>query len=132
MRAREMWPWSGLALVALGLTGCVAHGATKPIDVLSAFSASDGQRIEVRGFLRYGDDARGMWQSQASFRDYTPESAPACITLWNAGAFREQLLRRDRSMITITGKVRVEPPLHPDEISLGRCSDVGLIIERIG
>ncbi|ATY33704.1 hypothetical protein CVN68_18520 [Sphingomonas psychrotolerans] len=113
------------------MTGCVAHGATKPIDVLSAFSANDGQRIEVRGFLRYGDDARGVWQSQASYRDYTPEAAPACITLWNAGAFREQLLRRDGSTITITGKVRVEPPLHAGEISLGRCSDVGLVIERL-
>lgn len=129
MHPGEMRPW--LAFAALGLTGCAAHSATQPIDVLSALSASDGQRVEIRGFLRYGDDARGLWQSRESYRTFTPAAASACITLWNAGVFRERLSQRDGSTVTITGKLHVAPPLGTDEMELGRCNDMGLIIERI-
>lgn len=125
----EMLPW--LAFAAFGLTGCATHSARPSIDVQSALAASEGQRVEVRGFLRYGDDARGLWQSKASYFNFTPAAEPACITLWNAGSFRKQLLRRSNATVTIIGKRHVEPPLQIDQIALSRCSDTGLIIERV-
>jgi hypothetical protein len=126
-----MKPWWVLHIAAFGLAGCAAHDTARPTDVRSALAAGDGQQIQIRGFLRYGDDARGLWQSAAAYRGFAPNAAPVCITLWNAGAFRERLLRRDQSIVTLIGKLHVEPPLKADEIALGRCNDVGLIIERI-
>jgi len=124
-------PHSSLAAAVLGLTGCATSSAAPSIDVFAARAAQAGRQVEVRGFLRYGDDARGLWQSEAGYRDSTSSAASACLTLWNAGAFRKRLKPRDQSTVTIGGKIFTAAALQPDEIEFGRCSDTGLIIERI-
>ena len=120
-----------LALLALSLlAGCAHAPAIRPHDLLAAPTASEGKRVTVRGYLRFGDDARGLWQSKQAYRDFTPRAPSACLTLFNAGAFRTQLLARDNSIVTLVATVRT---LHlgPDEIALGWCNDTGLMIEKI-
>lgn len=118
------------ALLLPALAGCTHAQTIRPQDVIADPAANEGKRIVIRGYLRYGTDARGLWQSKQAHRGFTPAAPPACLTLFNAGDFRRQLQARDGSQVTLTASVRTIH-LQPDEIALGWCNDTGLMIEKI-
>jgi hypothetical protein len=136
-----MWPRTDVKGVfgpclAILVAGCASVAPIHPADVLASPAGFEGRNVTIRGYLRYGDDARGLWQSSAVLRklDTLPGNAPewnSCLTLWNADKFRKQFVELRESNVTLVGIVRTMPPLGSEEIALGRCSDTGLVIESI-
>ena len=97
-----------------------------------------GERVVVTGFLRFGDDAHNLWHDRQSWehveRSYIPPNDPAwnrCITLFGYGPFRNVLLQRDQTIVTIRGRVTVAQP-RAEEIMLGSCSTTGVELEAVG
>lgn len=120
------------ALFLPTLAGCTQDlQAIRPQDVLAHPAANEGKRVVIRGYLRYGTDARGLWQSKQAYRSFTLEAPQACLTLFNASRFAKQLHARDGSQVRLTARVQTIH-LKPDEIALGWCNDTGLMIEKVG
>ena len=117
--------------VLLVLAGCARPvPALQPQTVLAAPADYQGKRIVVRGYLRYGDDSRSLWQSIETYRASRSAARTACLTLFNADAFHTRLRQFADSTVTLTGTVRTMH-LAPEQSALGWCNDTGLMIERI-
>lgn len=117
--------------VFLALAACARpEPGLQPQSVLAAPADYQGKRVTVRGYLRYGDDARGLWQSAQAYRTYSPAKPRPCLTLFNADAFHSRLRQFADSTVTLTGTVRTIH-LQPEESARGWCSDTGMMIEKI-
>lgn len=99
--------------------------------------ARAGERVAVTGFLRFEDDAHNLWQDRQSWEyvqhNAVPPNDPAwnrCITLFGYGPFRDLLLQRDQTVVTILGRVRVVQ-MRPEEIAIGSCSTAGVEVEAV-
>lgn len=117
-------------VLAFALAGCSYSQAIHPQDVIANPAAKEGQRVFIRGYLVYGTDARGLWQSQQAYRDFTPQAPLACLTLFNASRFARELDDRAGSTVTLTARVRTLRR-EPDAITFGWCNDTGLMIEKV-
>ena len=140
-----------LSLVFSAVAGCATStspsaGSPTVADTQSSLSvgelatdarARSGERVAVTGFLRFGDDAHNLWHDRQSWehveRNAVPPNDPAwnrCITLFGYGSFRDVLLQRDQTVVTIRGRVRVVQA-QPEEIMLGSCSTAGVEVEAV-
>lgn len=108
-----------------------------PIIVTRGSSQFVGKKVTIRGYLRYGDDARGLWTSQhlylqARDGDASPDHAiwANCIAL-NAD---NQLARRLRALngkrVLLAGVVSIEPH-NNDEVFSFSCNDVALRVSKV-
>jgi hypothetical protein len=117
---------NSLYFVALCLAGCVASDKPIPINTVSLAKIPDGTRVTVHGFLIFESHARHLWRSEIDAED----NSNNCITLVNTTPFKQDLQRKSRSMVTITG--RIYRDALSGMVDLGACSKTGLILERIG
>ena len=127
------------AVLVIWLVSACTHTAVKPepksVDfVIQAASALERTKVQVAGYLRFGDDMRNLWNSKAAVSaagtGYVPADDPRsnhCITLRDCGNQRSTLLRRNGHSVLITGVVN-RIPLGPDEIEIGSCSEIGISV----
>ncbi len=126
---------AGVLLATIFTAGCVAYGeelATRggcegvmtPSGARALGMACDGERIVVRGILRFGPEMRGLWESledieRANYR-------AACITVYNPhGADMDGPIR----WVEVSGRFHAK---RPDRLFiLGACSDAIIEIEAV-
>lgn len=137
-----------VSLVFSAVAGC-ATPSSPPVaspNVASSLSVGEvvtnpgaraGEPIAVTGFLRFGDDAHNLWQDRRSWerveRSAVPPDDPAwnkCITLFGYGPFRDVLLQRDQTVVTVLGPLRAVQT-QPGEITMGSCSTAGIEVEAV-
>jgi hypothetical protein len=122
-------------------TACAHTGHVQRIlsvdDILRSGKTLDGQLVEVRGFVRYGDDSRNLWTSEKAYSKlaghFVPPSDPDwnhCISLLDSGKWRKLLVQKNGSYIVISGVVRHDPRAEGD-INFELCNELGLSIRSI-
>jgi hypothetical protein len=125
------------ALLAVVLApGCAYIATSLSVDEIVR-SSEEGRTVSVRGYLRFGDDSRNLWSDEDSYdlanhRCLSPGD-PAwnhCMTLYEIGRWRSQLLATDRTFVVITG-VMHRYPSEEGDISAGACGDLGIAIRSV-
>jgi hypothetical protein len=106
-------------------------------DILASASALEGKQVEVRGFLRFGDDTQNLWTSKGAYSavsgPYVPAESPLwnhCISLFDTMKLRATLLQYDSHDVLVRGRV-TRYPRDNDDIVFSSCSDVGIAIISI-
>jgi hypothetical protein len=130
------------AVLATWLVSACTHNPVKPepksVDfVVQSARALEGTRVQVVGYLRFGDDTHNLWNSKAAetavSTGYVPADDPRwsrCIALRDFGNYRSTLLRQNNHLVLITGIVN-RIPLGPDEIEIGSCSEVKISVLKV-
>ena len=129
-------------LLLLLLSFACTHGgvAQRPLSVdniLESAVALEGKKVEVRGFLRFGDDTQNVWTSKDAYsavsNRYVPPESPLwnhCISLFDTARLRATLLQYDSRDVLVRGRV-TRHRRDNDDISFSSCSDVGITINLI-
>jgi hypothetical protein len=126
-----------LLLSASYVYGGGARESLRVDDILESASALEGKQVEVRGFLRFGDDTQNLWTSKDAYsavsgRYVSPESPlwNHCISLFDTKKLRATLLRYDSSYVLVRGRV-TRYRRDAGDISFSSCSEVGITITAI-
>jgi hypothetical protein len=90
--------------------------------------------VSVKGYLRFGDDSRNLWNNEESYtyvrKSYVPPNDPAwsrCIALYDINGWRKALLSMNNHYVLISGVVR-RYPARDGDIAMDTCSDLGISI----
>ena len=114
---------SPLLVVSLlaGCAGNLSRAESSPSAFVSQASSMDGQAVTVRGYVRFGDHARQIWDNETSLRD---ADVGSCLTLINTTPHRDILGRSDRRYARVVGVIRAN--INEGHVDYGSCNDVGL------
>jgi len=103
-------------------------------DVVRSSTTLEGTKVRVRGYLRFGDDSRNLWADRNAYdavsSAYVSPSDPAwnrCVTLYDIGAWRKDLLARNSTDVVIGGVIR-RRAMQEGDVSLSSCSDLGISV----
>jgi hypothetical protein len=127
--------------MALLIAGCASsprsHKNLSVDDVVRSAGPLEGSAVVVKGYLRFGDDSRNLWESRTAYltvsnHDVAPDDQAwtHCVTLWDIDGWRSALLEHNNRYVTISGVVRRQP-LRDGEIRIGSCSDLGVSIRGL-
>lgn len=93
--------------------------------------------VVVSGYLRFGDDSRNLWSTKQSYvkvtkSDIDPEDAAwnRCITLYDVGSFREDLIKYNNHYVIISGVVR-RIIQQEGEITTSACNELGISVRSV-
>jgi len=113
------------------------YHALNPTEITQNIGQYRGKRVIIKGYLRYGDDARGLWTSQRAYLRARDGDAGRSSSIWNncitlnAGA---QIVARLRTInarrVALAGVVSVEHH-QEDEIFSFSCNDVVLEVSAV-
>jgi hypothetical protein len=132
----------GAVLLLLLLSAACTHATVvqrtlRVDDILASATALEGTQVEVRGFLRFGDDTRNLWTSKSAYSavsgQYVPAESPLwnhCISLFDTKKLRATLLRYDSRDVLVRGRI-TRYRRDNDDIAFSSCSDIGITIISI-
>jgi hypothetical protein len=132
---------SSLTSILITLSGC-AHNVVPAnsigVDsVVYSATSLEGHQVSVSGYLRFGDDSRNLWSSEAAYLSAKNGKPSArvlatghCIALYDIEKWRDALLSNNGKNVLVDGVIR-RIPLKEGEISLSECSDLGIAIRSI-
>jgi hypothetical protein len=129
-------------IISLFCSSCVIakvnnSTALLPRSVTQNYGIYIGKDITVQGYLRYGDDARGLWTSRQTYLKARNGDSGADDAIWsncialNADAqFVPRLKAMNDRQVTLSGVVLIER--HPlDDVFSFSCNDVTLKVGKI-
>jgi hypothetical protein len=106
-------------------------------DILKSGTTLEGQLVEVRGFVRFGDDSQNLWTSEDAYSKVARRALPPddpdwnhCISLFDTGKLRKLLSQKDGQNVIASGVVRRDPRAD-GAIAFETCSELGLSIRKI-
>lgn len=128
--------------VALAISAAASAGDRTPhwikvSEVIAKYDELLGRKVAIRGYLRFGDDSRNLWDEKDVYIDakegrvnIDTASSSKCITLYDIGRYRKILLKYNQHNVIIYGTIK-RVPLGEDEISLGSCNEIGVSVDRV-
>jgi hypothetical protein len=130
-----------LNLLFMALAACVhSKGLQETLgvdDILRSAHTAEGTEVEVRGFLRFGDDTQNLWSSKEAYSavsgHYVPPDSPLwnhCISLFDTMTLRAALLKYDSFDVIVRGRVKRYRQVNGG-ITFESCSDVGISISSV-
>lgn len=130
-----------IVLVLLLSAACSYGWGTPQIlrvdDILESATALEGRQVEVKGFLRFGDDTQNLWTSRDAYSAvsgrYVPPESPLwnhCVSLFDTKKLRSTLLRYDSRDVLVRGRV-THYRRDSGDIAFSSCSEVGIAIVAV-
>lgn len=128
-------------LVLIASSACAQTSSAQRPQTVDEIVSSEGSLasgpVAVKGYLRFGDDSRNLWADRKAYLtvkngDVGPDD-PAwnrCITIYDIGRWRQQLLSNNNSYVIVRGVIE-RHPTKPGEITTSSCSDLGISIENL-
>jgi hypothetical protein len=130
-----------LILLSMALAACVhskgLQDALGVDDLLKSARTVEDTEVEVRGFLRFGDDTQNLWSSKEAYSavsgHYVPPDSPLwnhCISLFDTLTLRADLLKYDAFNVVVRGRLK---RYRQDNggITFESCSDVGISVSSV-
>ena len=112
----------------IGLSTCATpqKGGLQTFDAADVTHMRDGDVVRARGYLVFESHARQLWSSPDAYKsgDFTH-----CITLIDTQPHQRELSAKNRTFVTVTGRVRAD--VISGYVDLGACNRAGVTIERI-
>lgn len=129
-----------IMFLLITLWGCtkpsIRHDLKNVQDIISNQSIYLGEQVSVKGYLRYGDDAKNIWVDGSTYSKLSDSnikpSDPAwkmCLGIYKDASLWKKLRRLDKENVIITGKLVIRKS--DEVIYLGRCRALGIEIESI-
>jgi hypothetical protein len=126
-----------LLLSASCIYGSDAQQVLRVDDILESANVLEGKQVEVRGFLRFGDDTQNLWASKDAYSavsgHYVAPESPLwnhCISLFDTLKLRSSLLRYDSRDVLVRGRV-TRYRRDEGDIAFSSCSEIGIAINSI-
>lgn len=128
-------------LVLLSSAACIYGKSPQQLlrvdDILESARVLEGTQVEVRGFLRFGDDTQNLWTSKDAYSavsgHFVSPDSPLwnhCISLFDTKKLRAALLRYDALDVIVRGRVTRYRRENGD-IAFESCSDVGISVTSV-
>lgn len=140
-----MYIQNSIRLIAMLATSaamaCCASGGLRSAasvdDIVHDQGVLAGTEVSVRGYLRFGDDARNLWADRDVYlrvaegsRMSTDPLWNRCLTLYDVGAHRARLASLDGKEVVVTGRVRQVVP-RPGDVTTSACNTIGIVVHAV-
>jgi hypothetical protein len=138
---RPIRPCGAALLLFLSLAACMSVKSPQRRlyvdDILKSAGLLEGTQVEVRGFLRFGDDTQNLWSSKDAYSavsgHFVPPDSPLwnhCISLSDTKKWRAALHQNDSLDVVVRGRV-TRYQRNNGDIAFESCSDVGISVASV-